>query len=356
MEPGDKQTFTGNIFIYHAFDVGDDIDLDEVKQHESTMLRSFNLSKYFKGYHTPISIDLPHPHESGKFNNCMLHNFGVISLSYKIPFEETLEDIRKELPELEEEFLEQSVIDAASMFKTIKSSIKQPKFFHLRTSYVVIQVDQKPDEFTVKELKDKYSNVIASLLRFETEHLSDQQKNEILSDDIGYYRGDLVLIDSNAAFIYDNEYEEILDLFEFANLQLVELQYFDRVLDQQLNVVYQREVRSLPLKTYLPFVGTLPKDPITQLGILRVEISVIIERLKRSIKVAGEDYASEIYETLIKKLDVDQWKEAIEDKLAIVKELNDIYQHKVDSRREDLLSTLIIILIMLELLLAIFKG
>lgn len=351
-----NRIFTGNIFIFQAFDVGDDIDLEKIKQSSAVMLRPLHLTKFFKGYHTPLPIDLPHPHSSSKFYSANIHNFGVISLVYQIPFEDTLDNIRKELPDLDAEFQEQSVIDAGSIFKLIKSAVKQAKFFQMRTSYVMIQVDQQPEKITIAELKEQYGSIIASLLQFETESLSETQKNEILKTAFGYYRGDLVIIDSLSAFVYDDQYDEIFDLFEFANIQHVELQYFDRVLDEQLSVVYQKEVRRLPLKTYMPFIGTLPKDPIARLGFLQVEISVIIERMKRSIKVAGEDYASEVYEHLVEKLDLDTWKEAIEDKLQIIKDLNEIYQHKVDATREDLLSTLIIILILIELLVAIFKG
>lgn len=350
-----KREFSGNIFIFHAFDIGEDIDLDKVHQSESTLIRPLHLSKYFKGYHTPISIDLPHPHDSGKFESCTLHHFGVVSLAYKIPFEATLEDLRNYLPDLDNEFLEQSVTDAASIFKKIKFAVKQPKFFHLRTSYVVIQVDQQA-ELQLKTLRNDYGAEIASILRFETEQLSEEQKNEILSHDLGYYRGDLIFIDSFAAFLYDDEYEDILDLFEFANIQLLELQYFDRMLDQQLNVVYQQDLRKLPLIAYLPFIGSLPKDPIARLSVLRVEISVITERLKRSIKIAGEDFVAEIYDNLVSKLELSQWKQAIDDKLEIIQDLNEIYQHKLDTRREELLTVLIIVLITVELLVAILKG
>ena len=56
-------------------------------------------------------------------------------------------------------------------------------------------------------LKDTYGGTIASLLRFETENLSEYQKNEILDSAIGYYRGDLFIVDTQAAFVYDEEYE-----------------------------------------------------------------------------------------------------------------------------------------------------
>ena len=165
----------------------------------------------------------------------------------------------------------------------------------------------------------------------------------------------MIIIDTEAAFIYDDEYEEVLDLFEFANMQQLELQYFDRVLDQQLNVVYEREIKKLPLLSYLPFIGALKSDPVGDLGKLKVDISVITERLENSIKLAGEAYYSELYSLLVEKLDIANWKESINRKLDIIIDVRTVYENKVDALREDLLSVLIIILIFIEVLVAIFS-
>lgn len=345
--------FNGNIYIFYAFDVGDEIDLEKTAKLKTLMTRPFNVAKYFKNYHLPLSIDLPHPHSSGKCVSVNLHTFGVVSLIYKIPFEDTLETLKKELTEIDHEFQEQSVADAQVVFKTIKKHIKQPNFFNLRTSYVVIQVDQQPAQVSVDQLKKQFGGVIASLLRFETETLSEYQKNEIMEGAHGYYRGDLAVIDTEAAFVYDKEYAELLPLFEFVNIQQLQLQYFDRLLDKQLYIAYQQEVRKIPIKAYLPIIGTMMKDPVSQLAMLKVDISAIIERLESSIKLAGETYISETYTLLDEKLDLDSWRASINSKLDIIEDIHMIYRHKTDAIREDILTVLIIILIFIELVVGI---
>ncbi len=343
-----NQKFSGNIFIFHCFDVGDDMNLEKIKEKQLLVRRPLHLSKYFKNYHTPLAVELPHPHTSSRNLSCKLHNFGVISLAYKIPFSQTLEDLRTHITSIDDEYREHSVVDAGSIFKRIKSEIKQPKFFHLRRSYVLIQVDPE-QAIDIVKLKEVFGSDIASILRFETESLSEYQKNEILESAIGYYRGDLIIIDTEAAFIYDDEYEELLDLFEFANMQQLELQYFDRVLDQQLNTVYETEIRTLPLRSYLPFMGAFKSDPVSDLGKLKVDISVITERLENSIKLVGEAYYTELYELLVEKLDINNWKESINRKLAIILDVRTVYENKVDALREDLLSVLVVVLIFIEI-------
>lgn len=349
----DKQ-FSGNIFVFYSFDVGDDINLNQVKQSQVLLRRPLQLAKYFKEYHTPLGVEVPHPHTTSTCFSAKLHSFGVISLVYKISFNETLEDLREFLNKIDNEYKEQSVVDAGAIFKKIKPYIKQPKFFHLHKSYVVIQVDPKEEykDQTVK-FKEKYNNIIASLLRFETENLSEYQKKDVLACSIGYYRGDLLVIDTEAAFVYDEEYEDILDIFEFANMQQVELQYYDTILDAKLDQVYNQGVEKIPYVSFLPFVSGFTHNPVVELGRLQVDISVITERLENSIRLAGDTYYSEIYSILVEKLDINNWRESISSKLSLIKDIYSVYEDKVAGMREDLLTVLIIVLIFIELVVGI---
>lgn len=344
--------FSGNIFIFHAFDIGDDINLEKIEQTNSVTIRTLTQPKYFKQYHTPLAIELPNSIEESTNISCKLHNFGAISLTYKIPFTGTLENIRKDFNTINNYYQNQSIIDVKSIFKKIEPHTTQPKFFQTRSSYLVLQVDPIPEQ-SVQELRERCGGIIASTLRFEIETLSEEQKDEILKDAIGYFRGDLIIIDTDAAFIYDKTYEEILDFFEFANIQQLELRYFDHLLDLQLNKIYEGKVNKPPLRAYLPFISSTPQDPIEELGKLKVGVSVITERLEGSIKIAGEPYFSELYSLLVEKLDLISWRNAIDRKLSIIHDVQSTYQRKVDIIHEDILSVLVIILIFIEIIVGI---
>ncbi|HAU30278.1 TPA: hypothetical protein DCW54_01450, partial [Candidatus Dependentiae bacterium] len=80
------------------------------------------------------------------------------------------------------------------------------------------------------------------------------------------------------------------------------------------------------------------------------EISVITERLENTIRLSDEPYYSELYEALSKSLDLTNWKESIEKKLSIIKDLSDLYENRSEVIRGDMFNTLITILIFLELL------
>jgi hypothetical protein len=351
---GKDEIFTGNIYIFHAFDVGDDINLEALKAANVLEQEASTLSKYFKNYHIPLAAKLPQATDS-QCIGVKIHNFGAISLTYKIPFTSTLLQIRTGLDALDNKYQEQGLKDVSALFKKIKPFIKKSNFFSTQSSYLVIQVDPKEELSDTVQFKEQFGALIASMLRFETESLSEIQRDEILESAMGYYRGDLIVIDTSAAFVYDSEYYETLDFFEFANIQHLELQYFDRVLDQSLNAIYEEKVRKLSIKAYIPFIGTLSRSPVDELGKLRADISVITERLESSIKLVAEPYFSELYSLLQDKLDLKNWQEGIEKKLAIVTDVRTVFQHKVDAAREDILSVLIAILIMIELVVAILR-
>lgn len=350
-----NQIFTGNIYIFHAFDVGDDINLEKIEKAGILTSNPIISSKYFKNYHRPLAVQLPQPNTSPTCVSCKIHNFGSISFTYKIPFKDTLENIRKDMNTLDYQYYDQSLHDVKSIFGLIKDFISKALFYQTRSSYSVIQIDPQPDTFTITNLKEQYGGVIASTLRFETKTLSEYQKDEILDSAIGYFRGDLIIVDTYATFLYDAEYEELLDFFEFANIQQLELRYFDRVLDQQLNIIYEGRTVKIPLSAYFPFIGVFAADPITSLGKLKADISVITERLEGSIKLAGEPYYSELYALLKNKLDIQNWNKAIDRKLEIIKDVQEVYLHKMDAIREDILSILIIILIFIELVVGILS-
>lgn len=351
---GKSEIFNGNVFILHSFDVGEDINIEKIKESDVLIRKTLSLSKYFKNYHIPLAVELPNPESSPQLVSAKIHNFGVITLRYQIPFSCTLEELRARINDIDYQFQEQSVADAGAIFQKIKSYIVQPKFFYLRCTYDLIQVNTDPRHGDVVKIKHDYGNLITSLLRFETESLSDYQRNEMLADAIGYYQGDLILIDTDAAFAYDDEYEEKLDIIEFANIQFLELQYFDRVLDKKLNVYYEGKLKDLSWRAYLPVFGGASQS-LGELERVKVDISVITDRLENSVKLAGDAYYSEIYALLFRKLDLKSWRESLSTKLDIIEAIGSVHQNRIESGRQDFLSWIIIVLIFIELLVALLK-
>jgi hypothetical protein len=343
--------FDGNIYIFYAFDIGEDIDFEKIERHQPVLLMPYSPPKYFKNYQIPLNVELPHPHDTSSCFSARLLRFGVMSLIYKIPFSDTLENLQQVLIDVDEKYQNQSVHDAKSLYRKILPYIIKPKFFHLRTSYTVIQANPIQGQ-DARSFKEKFGNHIASLVRFETINLSAEQRNEILASAQSYYRGDLVVIDTEATFISDPEYHELIEIFEFANIQQLELQYYDQVLSKKLNTIYESRISGSTWGAYLPFVNTHHSATL-ELGRLRVDISVVTEQLENSLKLTGDPYLSAIYLTLCEQLDLEAWQKSISKKLEIIQDVRSIYENQVTSIRSDMLSVLVIILIFIELIIGL---
>src|SRR5436309_9673817 len=84
---------------------------------------------------------------------------------------------------------------------------------------------------------------VASLLTQESDigNLSRQEAEESTVRYLSYYQNDLVVIDWDAALLVDEkgDFEESLYIMELANLQLAELEAYDRLLDDALERSYR---------------------------------------------------------------------------------------------------------------------
>ncbi len=358
MNNKEHRIFNGNILLFYAFDVGDEIDLDTVRKKELLPIRSTVVSPYFKDYHIPLSFQMP-PDAAGfmQETDCImskLHHFGVLSFCYRVPFTATFDELKPRLIHVHEQYEKKAEHDAQVVFNAIARTVRKPKFYQLKHSYYVVHVNPFTG-MSANEFKQEYAQQIAAMLRLEVQNLADYQCDAILASTIGYFGEDFIVIDSEASFVFDDEYFETLEFFEMANIQVLELQYFDRVLYNKLNFFYSQEKISVPWKAYVPLIESWVESPVTQLAKLRVDVSVITEQLENNIKMVGDAYFSQLYMMLIDKLTLRGWMETINKKLEIMKDIYSIYQNRLLAIREEMLTLVIIVLIAVEVFVAFMR-
>ncbi|MFH1832077.1 MAG: hypothetical protein ABH827_04740 [bacterium] len=357
---------SGSILLFYSFDVGDSIDLGMVQEKGLVAASDGSLSHFFKNYHVPFffrvrpeqSHAVPVEDTSSVFSK--MYHFGVLSFCYRVPFEEVLaEDLLEVLKlrviDIKRHFDNKSEKEAQKVFEAILSATVKPNFCNIKSSYFAVQMNPFESKITPKEFKAQYGIKIASLLRLETQKLSDYQIDDILSSITGYYGQDLIIIDSEGAFIYDDEYFEAIEFFELALVEKVELQYFDWLLDQKLTYFYAQESYKIPWQAYVPLVSERLNLPVYRLAKLRVDISVISERLENSINLAGDVYYSKLYSMLLKKFFLKERRDSINRKLDIIKDLYTVHQDRLDTIHEGILTLVIIVLIALETFLAMMR-
>ena len=302
------------------------------------------LSARFKNYHIPISYHLrgddiisegegyeSQASEVGDASTdedldkapcyvlSKIHGFGVMSYCYRIPFEGTLSALKKRIIELKSEYDQSSDVFAYDTFKRIHSAIVSPQFCNLKNDYFTVHISPLRSSVSSEKIMETFGGDIASLLRLELNPLSFYQQDMILRSRTGYYGDELIVIDSGGSFVYDDKCYDSMELFEFVTIQMLELQYFDRLLDRRLHAFYTHHLENTPKQM-----------SISELAQLRVDISVITERLENSIRMSGDEYYTDIYERLVKKLSIYRWREAVQRKLDIIRDLYEVQQTSQD--------------------------
>lgn len=363
-KPGTKsEIVSGNLLFFYVLDVANDINLELIKDKRMLNTIDVPLSPFFKNYHIPLPFIMPHDRDkqvdglNGEAH-CIyrkLYSFGVISLCYRVPFEASFDDLKTKMISDKKVFDKLSEQEASDIFSTITPAVTEPNFFNLKLNYCAIQVKPLQNKMTPDEFKETYGARIASLLKLETQTLSDYQMDGILASTTGYYGQDLIIIDSDAAFIYDDEYFEPIEFIESANIEKLELQYFDKVLDLKLHKFYAQESFKLPLRAYIPLITAHLNLPIFHLAKLKVDISVVTERLENCINMTGDAYFSKLYSMLVQKLLLKEWRESINKKLNIIKDLYTIHQDRLDALHDGILMLTIILFMMLEVLMLMKK-
>src|ERR1043166_916136 len=191
---------------------------------------------------------------------------------------------------------------------------------------------------------------VAALLTQEPEidRLSHQESEESTTRFLSYYEHDLVVVDWDAAIVIDraNSFDETLYVMELANLQLAELEAYDRILDDALERSYrdlgERRIRS-------------QRDVLREIRELRIDLARFSDELENITKFFGDWHVARIYEAIAARFHLGDWHRTIDGK---VKTLDELYQlGKADQQNRWMLSLeiTIVLLFIIDLVL-LFWG
>jgi len=191
---------------------------------------------------------------------------------------------------------------------------------------------------------------VASLLTQEpdVDHLSKQESDESTGRYLSYYEHDLVVVDWDAALIMDEpqNFDETLYVMELANLQLAELEAYDRLLDEALERSY-RDLGEQPLRR--------KGDVRRELREIRVDLARLSDELSNITKFFGDWHLARIYENISARFHLGDWHRTIDEKLKTLANLYQLLQHDQTNRWMLMLEATIVLLFVIDLVL-LFVG
>jgi hypothetical protein len=197
---------------------------------------------------------------------------------------------------------------------------------------------------------------LVPLLLRERRALSLDARRELLPHRFSYYRDDLTILTWDNALVVepradDRDVEYIL---EFANAQLLELRFYDAVLDAELPAMYDRiaaargRLSALPTWRYRPLLARLQ----TRVA----DVTETVERVDNALKVTDDVYLARIYATALEIFRGTAWRRGIERKLSIIRETYGMLNAEAQSARAELLEIAIIALIVIEIVVGLRRG
>jgi hypothetical protein len=196
------------------------------------------------------------------------------------------------------------------------------------------------------------SSWLAGLVRLEAEALSPEEIAEAVRLHLRYGPADLFVPDWAAAVLLDQDCDETLQTIEFANLQLLEFRHIDGRLDASLSVadnLIHRLVRS-----WLPFWRSHAR-PLRALGELKVEAAGLFERTGNVLKLVGDQYLARVYRLLGSRFHLDEWERGIQRKLDVIEGVYRVISDQAAHYRTEFLELIVVLLILTEILMALFR-
>jgi hypothetical protein len=227
----------------------------------------------------------------------------------------------------------------------ITPALRDPHQWHEIEDYVIYFFEEINGVQKARELVEKVD--VAKLILAEPHAvLSDSSKRSILDEGtFQYAENDLTLIDWNSAIVVEpSGRKEVPEVIEFVLTHMMEMRYYDGLLDQKLSTIYDaiEESRSRFLSNRF---STLSREASARY----IEFSEFIERVDNSFKVVGDFYLAKIFRGAGEQFRIPEWEANISRKINIFSNLSELLQGEVNAARSLWLEVTIVVLILFEL-------
>lgn len=186
------------------------------------------------------------------------------------------------------------------------------------------------------------------LLLGEERTFSPQIRADSLRHTLSYGDDDLTILSWDTALLISPEpVGDMIELIEFANVEALELRYYDRVLTAQMERMYDdiesvdRSSRWRRLRQY--------HSIMTRLLETQADISEITEKAENLIKITEDVYYARVYSAALDVLRISQWRASVKRRIDVIRENYGMLSDEVNIQYSHLLEIVIILLIAIEI-------
>jgi hypothetical protein len=357
----------GTCYLLFAYDVARAIDLDEAERHVVAMKQREVLKlgrrapKYIEYRPPPLRIaqDIT-PMVIGDFRSgasvdLVLYDFGAISVTYTIALMGPLSGLLTLSNELYEatSLLVDSRKHVEQLLTVIGSAVSKPNMANVVEDYAIYHIEAFTPPYDINDLCMRYAQDIAQILRAENQPLSQQEVTDALAYRLSFGVDDVTIVDWNAALLVDREGDDVRTVLEFANVELLELRYLDRSLDDALDRSY--EVLTMSQRLSRLGLGGFGADR-HHVARMQVDSAILFEGVNNALKLLGDQYLSRVYRLVSQRFHLAEWDAGILRKLQTLDSIHEKMSDQATTRRMEVLEWIIIILIAISIILPFLPG
>jgi hypothetical protein len=238
----------------------------------------------------------------------------------------------------------------------IVSAIERPALAAVHEEYTVFRVSRiTGSDGRALDAEQLAGLDVVPLLLNENRPLSADAKRELLPHRFSYYGDDLVLLTwENALVVEPGQHDTDLQyIVEFANAQLLELRYYDALLDAELPRLYDDIEKARARHAVFP--GRRFAALLQRLQAQVADSTELVERVENALKVTDDVYLARVYSASLELFRGRAWRAGIDRKLAILRDTYAMLNGEAQAARSETLEIAIVALIVVELIVGVVK-
>lgn len=244
-----------------------------------------------------------------------------------------------------------------ALLDRIAPAIERPGVAPLSEEYIVFRIDRMDASGAAATASERLTDeLLVPLLLGERRLLSAAARRELVPHRFSYYDDDLTVLTWDNALVVEprGEDRDVEYVLEFANAQLLELRMYDMLLDAELPALYDR-VAAARARRRLRLSGRF-RTVLSDLQTRVADITETVERVENALKVTNDVYLARIYTAALELFREQAWQRGIERKLGILRETYAMLNSETQAARMELLEIAVVVLIVAELMIGLFRG
>jgi len=358
----------GHVTALRLFDIANAIDLAAAEKLWSLQARQGQRSRLMGTPPKAVSFGVPplslllppvtltlagEPVEAQV--SARLYEFGAVTLAVRVPAEALgWEAFSALVNEVDAEIGPQAATTLwrdllAQLRAAVGKALDRPAASTLEEDYLVATVQLFSEPVAASALGREID--LVPLLSGEQRHLAEGARADLLRRRFSYYADDLVVLTWDRAFIYEPRRDtDVADVIEVANAQLLEMRYYDELLDDELPRMYDL-VEATRRWSFSPRrFASLARRLYT----LVAEVTELTEKVDNALQVTEDVYLARVYTAALDQFRVKLVSAAVDRKLAIIRDTYQALYDESASARAGLMEMAIVVLILVEVVLAIY--